>query len=524
MRDMANEPAATVPSTGSQVSRAADVVLEVSALAKAFGATQALDDCSMELRRGEVHAIMGENGSGKSTLVKVLSGVHRPDAGTVTIDGDSVGFLASPRAADAAGIATVFQEILAVGQQAVLENVWLGSDGLLRRRIPKDERVARAREVLGELIDVPRLDMPANQLALSDRQATCIARALVREPRVLILDEATSALDVATRERLFGVLDRLRSNGASILFISHRMDEVEEIADRVTVLRSGRSVATLRRGEATPRELVRLMTGAEDAPADARSEAPARASLGASLVRTSGVRLHETAEPIDVDIRAGELVGIAGLEGHGQDRFLRVLAGARPFDGAVVCATGEQERELRSPGDALAQGIAYVPRDRRSESIFESRSILENFQLATVDADRRRGLVRRSLAERRFERYAQTLRIVAGHRTNPITSLSGGNQQKIVIARWLAMHPKVLLLNDPTRGVDAGTKKDIYRVLTEAAAQGTAIVMLSTELIELIELMDRVLVFREGQLFTELARSELSRTRLVESYFGRSEA
>jgi ABC-type sugar transport system ATPase subunit len=523
MRDMANEPAATTPLTDSQVSPPADIVLEVAGLAKSFGATQALSDCSLDLRRGEVHAIMGENGSGKSTLVKILSGVHRPDAGIITAGGEQVPFLSSPRAADTAGIATVFQEILAAGQQPVLENIWLGSDGLLKRRIPKDERLARARETLGELVDIPRLDVAANTLPLSDRQATCIARALVRDPKVLILDEATSALDVATRERLFRVLERLRAQGAGILFISHRMDEVEEIADRVTVLRSGRSVATLRRGEATPRELVALMTGDEDAPAEMRSAA-AKSSAGAPVVRAAGVRLHDEAEPIDVEIRAGELVGIAGLEGHGQDEFLRVLAGARPFEGAVLCAGDGEEREVRSPGDALTRGIAYVPRDRRSESIFESRSILENFQVATVEADRRRGLVRRAHAERRFERYVQTLKIVAGHRTNPITSLSGGNQQKVVIARWLAMNPRILLLNDPTRGVDAGTKRDIYRVLTDAAAEGTAVVMLSTELIELIELMDRVLVFREGQLFCQLQRSELTRTRLVESYFGRTAA
>jgi ABC-type sugar transport system ATPase subunit len=266
------------------------------------------------------------------------------------------------------------------------------------------------------------------------------------------------------------------------------------------------------------------MTGSEQLTEQAREALEASDRRGALALTARGLLRRVDGKPIDVDIHAGELVGVAGLEGHGQDDFLRVLAGNRPAEGAVTCAAGDEHREVQSPTDALAQGIAYVPRDRRTESVFESRSILENFQIATVDRDRRNGLVLRAPAERRFERYVETLKIVAGHRTNPITSLSGGNQQKVVIARWMAMHPRVLLLNDPTRGVDAGTKRDIYRVLTDAAAEGTAIVMLSTELIELVELMDRVLVFREGQLFTELARSELSRTRLVESYFGREAA
>ncbi len=525
MQEMADEPMTVPMSRGGQASREAEVVIAVSGLVKAFGATQALDDCSVDLVRGEVHAIMGENGSGKSTLVKVLSGVHLPDAGTITIRGNEVRPFSSPRTAHAAGIVTVFQEVLAAGQQPVLENVWLGSDGLLRRRVPKEERVARGREVLGELIDVPPLDIPVRQLRLSDRQAICIARALVQDAEVLILDEATSALDVATRERLFRVLDRLRQQGKSIIFISHRIDEVEEIADRVTVLRAGRSVGTFRRGEATARQLVRLTTGDEEDPAEVRRGAP-RPAAGPPVIRVAGVQLRAGRQPIDVEIRGGELVGVAGLDGHGQDDFLRALAGARPLSGSgeIICTTDGNEREINSPADARAGGIAYVPRDRRLESIFESRSILANFQLPTVKRDRRGGLIRRSLGLARFEHYVELLKIVAGRRTNEITSLSGGNQQKVVIARWLALHPKVLLLNDPTRGVDPATKGDIYRVLIDAAAEGTAIVMLSTELIELVELVDRVLVFRESSVFTELDRSELSRARLVEAYFGRSGA
>jgi len=504
---------------------ASSTVLEVQGLAKAFGPTQALRDCSLELRAGEVHALMGENGSGKSTLVKILSGVHRPDAGEITIGGEQLRHLTSPRDSAAVGVFTVFQEILVAAQQSVLANIWMGSDGVLRRRLSPSERVSRARESLDRLITVRDLDQAADRLTLSDRQAVCIARVLVRAPRILILDEATSALDVATRDNLFTILRDLCAEGVGVLFISHRMDEVEEIADRVTVLRSGETVATRERGEATPRELVALMTGSEHAPEAMHQAGNAETRVRSTIaLRAAAVRLREDRAPIDVEIHPGELIGLAGLEGHGQDQFLRVLAGARPVSGGVFCTVHEAEHQLRSAGDARARGVAYVPRDRRRESIFESRSILENFQLATVHVDRRRRMVRRAPALARFEHYAEVLRIRAGHRSNPVTSLSGGNQQKVVIARWLAMKPRVLLLNDPTRGVDAGTKRDIYRVLSEAAADGVAVVMLSTEVIELIELMDRVLVFREDQLFADLPRAQLTRNRLVASYFGHDES
>jgi len=263
------------------------------------------------------------------------------------------------------------------------------------------------------------------------------------------------------------------------------------------------------------------MTGTKGGGQELRQASDASARVRDDVVvRVSGVRLRHQAAPIDAEIRAGELVGVAGLEGHGQDRFLRVLAGVPPAGGEVVCLTDGQPRTLRSPADALAGGIAYVPKDRRGEGIFETRSILENFQVATLEADRKLGLLRRSLTERRFDRYAELMRIVTGHRSNTITSLSGGTQQKVLIARWLATSPKVLLLNDPTRGVDVGTKNDIYGVLAEAASQGVAVVMLSTEAIELVELMDRVLVFREGELHRELRRGEFSNARLVASYFG----
>ncbi len=500
--------------------RPAPPLLRVQEVAKSFGATRALRSCSLEVAAGEVHAIVGENGSGKSTLVKLLAGVHLPDAGTIELTATPSPGRRSPRSVQAAGIFTVFQEVLVVGGQSVLQNVWLGSDGLFRRSVSESAQRARASEVLGELLSAPPpLDAPVASLSLSERQACCIARALVRSPRVLILDESTSALDVATRDRLFTVVRRLCASGGAVIFISHRMGEIDELADRITVLRSGESVASFARGEATADELVRQMTGSDHLTAGTERAPAGRggATSGRILLRTRALRLRPGGRPIDFQLAAGELVGLAGLEGHGQHALLDALRGAGAVAGDV--STGD-ERLLRSPQDAFAAGIAYVPRDRRDESLFPSLAISENFGVATMGADRRAGLFSRRRSAARLANYVSELAIRLGSPRQPITALSGGNQQKVVVARWLAAHPAVLLLNDPTRGVDLGAKRDLYRLLERLSSEGVGVVMLSTELDELVELMDRVLVFREGSVEAEVPRSELSADGLVRRFFG----
>src|SRR4051794_26107958 len=360
----------------------------------------------------------------------------------------------------------------------------MGSDGVFATKVSAAERRRRAQEMLDALLGhAPPLDMPVEQLSLSERQACCLARALVRDPEILILDEATSALDVQTRDRLFALLRERVAGGTAVIFISHRMDEISEIGDRCTVMRSGETVGTLHRGEATAEELVRLMTGAghlTGAAAEHATRAP-----GDIVLSVPGLEL-----------RAGELVGLAGLEGHGQDGFLQSLA----FAGA--------------------EDVAYVPRERRAESLFESKSVRENFGIATLDRDTSRRLLSPKRTRARLAHYVDRLKIKASDAEAPITTLSGGNQQKVIMARWLATEPKVLLLNDPTRGVDIGAKRDLYVLLLELAGEGVAIVMLSTEVDEHVELMDRVLVFREGAVNKELARGELSRQSIVGAFFG----
>jgi len=510
-------------SGGSGVAEAsAAPLLRVTNVAKAFGPTQAVRDASFELRRGEVLALVGENGCGKSTMVKILSGVHQPDAGTIELDGEAVGPMATPHQAQQRGIFTVFQEVLVAETCSVLDNVWLGVDATWRTRVPMREKRARAREtltrLLGREID---LGTAVEELSLSDRQACGIVRALLRDPKVLILDEATSALDVATRDRLFEMVGELSRQGVGVIFITHRMDEIERIGDRITVMRSGVTVGELDRGHWTSRQLVQLMTGS-DALGSEESErlAPIESRRGDVVLSVRGLKLRPDGRPIDLEVRAGELIGLAGLEGHGGNTFLEALRGGVVTEGEVVRHVQGREAVIKSPADAADNDIAYVPRERRLDAIFSWMSIRENFALPTAQRDSRFGFLSLSSARRRLAAYKERLGIVLGSPEDSIMTLSGGNQQKVIIARWLAYGPRVLLLNDPTRGIDIGAKKDLYALFGALAAEGLAVVMLSTELDEHVELMDRVLVFREHELFREFERSEVTRERLVAAFFG----
>lgn len=476
--------------------------LSMDAIEKRFGPTRALKNATLNLVPGEVHALLGENGSGKSTLVKIIGGVHRPDAGTLTIHGSNV-TLPNPRSAIDQRVATVFQEVLTAGSQSVLENIWLGSGGLFRRSANPSEARAIAGDVLGRLCDNISLDIAADQLSLSDRQAITITRALIRNPRVLVLDESTAALDLKTRDRLFEEVRRLTARGSSVLFISHRMDEVMDIADRVTVLRSGETVSTHLTSETTIHELIQEMSGHAEV-ANTRS---GPRDAGEIVLKAQSIQLAPEAEPFDFELRAGELIGLGGLDGHGQDRFIRRLSGLDDGRGTI---------------SAKGQKIAYLPKERRGESLFEQMSIRENFGLPTLSNDRSGPFLNHSRLTKRFNDFAESMSIRFGKVDDPISTLSGGNQQKIVLARWLATMPDILLLNDPTRGVDIGTKRQIYMTLDKLCQTGVAIVCLSTEVEELLEITDRVLVFRDQSLSTTVPFERFDRQSMIGAYFGQA--
>lgn len=479
--------------------------VEISSVRKTFGPTVALGGCNLRAYAGEVHAIIGGNGSGKSTLAKVISGVLIPDSGQVAILGRSA---TSPYEAKRLGISNVFQEVLVADECSVLDNLYLGADGLFGASMNTEEKEAKAgalmRELLGFDLDLSTL---AGELPLSIKQWITIARALLTDPKVLILDESSAALDFESTERLFRKMRQLKQKGASILIVTHRIAELVRIADRATVLRDGVDVGCLEKEEITEARILELIAGPERERAQHDVE-PGAAHEGASpILRVSEARVWDDAAPIDLSLMPGEIVGITGLDGHGQADFVRCLAGIQPLvSGRISAIRGRVANDITDLHSARENKISYVSGDRKKEGIFANLSIFENL-LMPVYRDYRMGGVLNFLDNTKltpvFEWESSKLAVKMGDRQNAIVSLSGGNQQKVLIARAFAEQPAVLVLNDPARGIDVGAKLDLYRNLREFAARGNAVVFLSSELEEFLNLCTRVQVFRNGSISSE---------------------
>ena len=524
--------------TGDAASR-----LDIADLSRSFGETKALRSATLRVAPGEIHSLAGENGSGKSTLIKILSGVLRPDSGTLTWEGDVKRHLASPSSAQAMGISTVFQETLFAPEMTVRDNIFLGTDRLFRYGRRKGAELDTARQAMSDLgLDGLDPDRPMWMLSLAERQLVTIARAIVRPWRLLILDESTSALDAQQRDRLFDYLRLARSQGKSVLFTSHRMDEVLGLADRITVLRQGTTVATMAVGEASRRGILGHMSGRADT-ADIVSAAPSprlkadrleagRQAAGqpaartpvlrTPVLRTTELTLRPSSRPISAEVCAGEILGLAGLEGQGQVEFVESLSGLRkPVSGELAALRADgAARPVRHYSGANRLGIRYVPRDRRHEGLFGPLSVFDNFAVTLWSDFNWFGLLRRQQARKRFADFAESSRLGSASPARAISTLSGGNQQKILLGRWIAMRPRVLVVNDPLRGVDANTKEELYGLFRRLAADGVAIIYLSTEITELLTLTDQIAVFHEGSVVAMLPSETSSDTDVVAAMFG----
>jgi ribose transport system ATP-binding protein len=522
-----------------------ELLMDLRELAHSFGETRALQSASLAVAPGEAHALAGENGSGKTTLIKVISGIIRPGSGEMNWEGRPMRF-SRPKDALSAGVATVFQEILIASEQSVRDNVFMGADGLFKRERTDTAEYEEARELLARLgLGSVDLDAPLWSLSLAERQLVTIARSVVRPWRLLILDEATSALDARQRDRLFDYIRAERAQGKSVLFTSHRMDEVQGLADSVTVLRLGTTVAQFRMAATSPREILAAMAGTDPNAAESEilaamagsdleagsDEAPASGSASASHVGdkqvlwTNGLQLRPGAEPISIGVAPGEILGLAGLEGQGQEEFARAISGlGGHVDGGIaVLDPSGAEHALRRRRDAKRYGVAYVPRDRKQDGLFFPLSILDNFGMALYTDMNRLGILRGREIRSRFRDESTRLHLSKQRSSQLVGSLSGGNQQKVLLGRWLAMDPRVMVLNDPLRGVDANTKSDLYAVFKDLVAAGMAIVLVSTEIAELVTLCDRVAVFHSGQIQATMSAGDASEARIIAAMFGESE-
>ena len=519
------------PPLGSDEEPGPPAFVEVEGLTRSFGETRALVTATVALAAGEIHALVGENGSGKSTMIKVLAGVLRPDAGEVRVHGTAARF-AEPRASQRAGIATVFQETLVVPDLTVLDNVMLGTEGVFRHSRSRQAERTAARAALADLgLEELDLDRPLRSLSLANQQLVTIARAIARPWQLLILDESTSALDSTGRDRLFDYVRRSREAGRAILFTSHRMDEVQRLADVVSVMRQGTIVTTAPIADLPPSRLLELMAGSSVLGALSKTDegvvVPERRRdvAAADLVlRVRELRVRRTPPAFALEVHAGEILGVAGLEGHGQSEFTDCLCGLRrPVTGTVEVADAAGAwHQVHGFHDANRRGIAHVPRDRKTAGLFPSLSIADNFGIALFPTLQRLGLIRESAVRREFREYAKLLRLVSGAPGDPVTTLSGGNQQKILLGRWLATRPRVLVLNDPLRGVDANTKEELYPLFRTLAGEGLTIVLLSSEILELLVLCDRIAVFYEGGLETVLDAAGTAEADVVRAMFGES--
>ncbi len=478
-------------------------------ISKSFAGVEVLRDVDLDLMPGEIHALLGENGAGKSTFAKILAGVHRPTRGSIALNGAPVE-VPSPHAAQKLGITLIHQEPISFPDLSVAENLVLGGEGGWFGSVPWAEMTRQARhymDLLGVRIDVTK---PMRGLSIADQQMVEIARALVSDSRLIIMDEPTAPLTPREVETLFGIARRLRDEGRTIIFISHRLEEVRALCDRVTIFRDGSKIATDTIEKLSDADIIRLMIG-RPLKEYLHKEA---ARIGEVALEVQGLTLPGVFNDISFAVRRGEIVGLGGLVGAGRTDVARAIFGVAPAESGTVKVHGKPV-DIRQPDEAIALGLAFVPEDRAVAGIFRTLSVEQNISAAVPGRIAPGGIIRRALEKTLARDAVQKLRIRLASINQPIGELSGGNQQKAILARWLLADPSILILDEPTRGIDIGVKAEFYDMIGELAREGKAILLISSELPELLALCDRVLVMAEGRLTAEIPRAEATQEKVM---------
>jgi ABC-type sugar transport system ATPase subunit len=474
-------------------------LLEMRGIVKSFPGVRALRGVSLSLRPGEVLALLGENGAGKSTLMKVLGGAHGADEGEILIDGRTAAFH-SPHDSRQAGIAVIYQEFNLIPGLTACENIFLGQEISRAGFIAQKQERQRAAELFQRLGVAIDLDAPCRRLTTAQQQIVEIAKALAFEARVIVMDEPSAALTSHEVARLFEIIRDLKKHGIGFIYISHRLDEIFTIADRVTILRDGTNVGERAIEKLTRNEMIEMMVGRE-----LKDEFPARTSaVGAPRLEVSGLHSGRAVRDVSFAVRRGEILALTGLVGAGRTETVRLIFGADDREAGEIRLDGNL-LAIRSPRDAIAAGIGLLTEDRKLQGLVLGHSVRENFGLPNLDRLSQRGFVQLASERTEFGRYVDTLKIKVPHQEQRAGNLSGGNQQKVVLAKWLARNCDVLIFDEPTRGIDVGAKYEIYLLMNELAAQGKAIVMISSELPEVLGMADRILVMHEGRVTGEIA-------------------
>jgi rhamnose transport system ATP-binding protein len=486
-------------------------------ISKSFASIEVLRDIDLDLARGEIHALLGENGAGKSTFAKIIAGVHRPSRGSLAINGETVE-ISSPIVAQKLGVTLIHQEPISFPDLSVAENLVLGrTDGAPLGRVPWRQMTRDARALMDQLGVKIDVDKPMRGLSIADQQMVEIARALASDSRLIIMDEPTAPLTPKEVETLFAIARRLRDEGRTIVFISHRLEEVRALCDRVTIFRDGAKVQTDAIGNLSDADIIRLMIGRPLREYMKKTGA----TIGDVALKVEGLTLPGVFADINLEVRKGEIVGLGGLVGAGRTDVARAIFGVAPAARGTVTINGKAV-VITEPAQAIALGLAFVPEDRAAAGIFRSLSVEQNITAAAPAKIAPNGVIRRAVERALAQDAVRKLRIRLASLRQPIGELSGGNQQKAILARWLLTDPSVLILDEPTRGIDIGVKAEFYDMIGELAAGGRAILLISSELPELLALCDRVLVMSEGRLTANIPRAEATQEAIMRAAVPRS--